>query len=76
MVLKGLPPEFRPFITVVTQGEKAMIFSEFKYALRSFEATKKCQSEHNSSDDVMAVGAKAADSSANLKCYACGRPGL
>ena len=75
IVLKRFPPEFKPFVTVVTQGEKAMTFSEFKFALRSFEATEKCQSEPISGDDVMAVRAKAANSSTNLKCDACGRPG-
>ena len=41
MLLKGLPSEFRPFSTVITQKDKALTFSEFKVALRSYEETEK-----------------------------------
>ena len=39
MVLKGLPPIFKPFTTVITQ-KKMLAFSEFKVCLRSYEKTK------------------------------------
>ena len=37
MVLKGLPPNFRLFTTVITQKKKILTFSEFKLCLRSYE---------------------------------------
>ena len=56
MVLKGLPLEFKPFCTVVTQKDKALTFSEFKVALRSFAETEKCQQTESTTDDsVMKV---------------------
>ena len=45
MVLKGLPREFKPFTTVVTQKEKATTFSEFKVALRNYEDTEKLRTQ-------------------------------
>ena len=45
MVLKGLPQEFKPFTTVVTQKEKATTFSEFKVALRNYEDTEKLRTQ-------------------------------
>ena len=56
MILKGLPQtRFKPFSTVVTQKDKALSFSEFKVALRSFEETEKISSESNKEDTVMKV---------------------
>ena len=40
MVLKELSPNFKPFITVITQKKKTLIFSEFKVCLRSYEETE------------------------------------
>ena len=37
MVLKGLPKQYQPFITVTTQREKTQTFSEFKESLRNQE---------------------------------------
>ena len=42
MVLKGLPSEFKPFATVITQKDKPVSFSDFKTALRSYEETERC----------------------------------
>ena len=39
MLLKGLPGSYRPFVVVITQGDKVQTFQEFKVALRSFEDT-------------------------------------
>ena len=40
MILKGLPPNFKPFTMVITQKKKTLTFSEFKVYLRSYEETK------------------------------------
>ena len=49
MVLKGLPPEYKTFATIVTQkDEKDHKFSDFKVALRSFEETEKCSPSSDS----------------------------
>ena len=39
IVLKGLPSNFKPFATVITQKKKCLTFSEFKVCLRSYEDT-------------------------------------
>ena len=41
MVLKGLPPNFKPFTTVTTQKKKTLTFSEFKVCLGSYEETER-----------------------------------
>ena len=65
MILKGLPQtRFKPFSTVVTPKDKALSFSEFKVALRSFEETEKISTESNKEDTVMKV----------IVCYGCGKP--
>ena len=53
MVLKGFPPDFKSFTTVVTQKDKTLSFSEFKVALQSFEETERT----DESDNVMRLGA-------------------
>ena len=40
MILKGLPPDFKPFTMVITQEKKTLAFSEFKVCLRSYEETE------------------------------------
>ena len=50
MVLKGLPKSYQPFITVTTQREKQLTFSEFKESLRNQEDTV-----HSSESSVMNV---------------------
>ena len=37
MILKGLPPNFKPFTTVITQKKKTLTFSESKICFRSYE---------------------------------------
>lgn len=58
MVLKGLPPEFKPFITVITQKEKSISFSEFKVSLRSFEETENAYLNENKEETVMKANFK------------------
>jgi hypothetical protein len=58
MILKGLPFEFKPFSTVVTQKDKAHTFSEFKVALRSFEETDKLCREDTKENSVMKMSFK------------------
>lgn len=55
MVLKGLPAEFKPFSTVITQKDKSLTFSKFKVALRSFEETEKCSHGMESSSSENSV---------------------
>ena len=40
MSLKGLPDEYKPFITVVTQAETTYTFQKYKLAVRNFEETE------------------------------------
>jgi hypothetical protein len=54
MAIKGLPKEFRPFTTVITQREKAPSFQEFKVALRNFEEMEKITSTEEG-NNVMKV---------------------
>ena len=66
MILKGLPQtRLKPFSTVVTQKDKALSFSEFKFALRSLEETEKISSESSKEDTLMKV----------IVCYGCAKPG-
>ena len=51
MVLKGLPSDFNPFTTVITQKEKAITFSDFKVASRNYEDTMKCCEDASSTDN-------------------------
>ena len=37
MVMKGLPPSYKPFVVFITQSERQMTFLEFKSAIRNFE---------------------------------------
>ncbi|KAJ8017740.1 hypothetical protein HOLleu_44638 [Holothuria leucospilota] len=55
IILKGLPPKFKPFSTAITQKDKALKFNEFKVALRSFEEAEKLCNEDNGDDSVMKV---------------------
>ena len=47
MILKGLPNQYKAFIVVVMQNEKAQTFQNFKVSLRNFEENEKCTSENN-----------------------------
>ena len=73
MVLKGLPTDFKPFSTVITQREKQMSFSEFKVALRNYEDTEKlCSSMEN--DNVLKVS-QSSGNHRSIVCFDCGQPG-
>lgn len=80
MILKGLPPEFKTFATVVTQRDTELSFSEFKVALRSFEESEKV----GGSDSVMRAGyrddrqQRRVDTDRRQRgiiCYRCGKEG-
>ena len=77
MILKGLPPEYKTFSTVVTQKETPQTFTEFKIALRTFEETEKCHKPHSTDDDaVMKSRWKNSDNSqSNFVCFTCGKVG-
>ncbi|KAL7640414.1 UNVERIFIED_CONTAM: hypothetical protein RMT77_008688 [Armadillidium vulgare] len=72
MVLKGLPSGYRTFSTVIIQKEKAMTFSEFKVALRSFEETVKSQQADIKPDENVM---KIKDRKSYVKCFSCGKMG-
>ena len=40
MVLKGFPPNFKPFTMAITQKKKTLTFSEHKVCLRSYEKNR------------------------------------
>ena len=71
MVLKGLPMEFKPFVTVITQNDKAVTFAEFKVSLRSFEETEKSCCEKGDSDRVLRVESRRFSGT----CFKCGIQG-
>ena len=66
MILKGLPPKFKAFNTVITQKGKQPTYSEFKVSLRPFQENEKPTSK----DNVMKLGVNY-----KIKCYACKQPG-
>ena len=66
MILKGLPPKFKAFNTVITRKDKQPTYSEFKVSLRAFEENEKPTSKYN----VMKLGVNY-----KIKCYACKQPG-
>jgi transposase InsO family protein len=69
MALKGLSEEYKTFVTVITQRDKAMTFAEFKVALRNFEETEK-SIRNKPVDTVMGMKPRF-----NGKCFECGTPG-
>ena len=72
MLLKGLPPSYKTFCTVVTQKDKMMTFAEFKVALRSFEESEKCQATPSDGDSVMKFNSRV---KGKIICYSCGKEG-
>ena len=52
LVLNGLPPDFKPFTTVITQKKKTL--TEFKVGLRSYEETDRmCYHPPNESKNIL-----------------------
>ncbi|GFO13972.1 CCHC-type Zinc finger, nucleic acid binding protein a [Plakobranchus ocellatus] len=49
MVLKGLPTDYQPFVTVITQKEEELTFQEFKVALRNHEDMEEISRQHMNS---------------------------
>ncbi|GFO16134.1 CCHC-type Zinc finger, nucleic acid binding protein a [Plakobranchus ocellatus] len=49
MVLKGLPTDYQPFVTVITQKEEELTFQEFKVAFRNHEDTEEISRQHMNS---------------------------
>jgi hypothetical protein len=86
MVLKGLPSQFRSFITVVTQREKPFTFADFKVSLRNQEDTEKVQQHGAGSGHDKATGAHGHGGSSVMRvsgsqfkfsgtCFRCGKQG-
>ena len=69
MMLKGLPSEFKSFVTVTTQRRKPHTLSSFKQALRTHEETMKACEKETDSDNVIFM------KNQKIKCYGCGKIG-
>lgn len=67
MIMKGLPSEFKPFVTM-SINKAPESFADFKKTLRVFEGTMKMY-EQGGSDSVMSVERR------GPKCYGCGQFG-
>ena len=57
MVLKGLPPSYNSFCTVITQKDDALDFVKFKSCLRSFEESENFRNTMEQ-DNVMKLECK------------------
>ena len=55
MVLKGLPTNFKPFTTVITQEKKTLTFSEFRVCLRSYEETEHMCYPPDESNNILQI---------------------
>ena len=53
MVLKGLPPSYKPFTVVITQSDKELTFTDFKMAIRNFEENERSADEMTNKMSVM-----------------------
>ena len=76
MIPKGLPFEFKTFLTTESQKEKPIILTDFKVELKIFEETKRCHISHVS-DSVINLKHKHSSwkngSDGMVKCYSWGR---
>ena len=75
MILKGLPPEYDTFGTIVTQKDPPMDLKDFKVALRAQEEREKLSKPSAESSDSVLRSDSSSKNPENLKCYACGRMG-
>lgn len=73
MILKGLPADFKPFVTVTVQRKEPHTIASFKSALRTHEETMQACNDKSSSDNVMYT--KSSSGKSNVKCYKCGELG-
>ena len=55
MVMKGLPSNYKPFVTVITQRKEDTNFTDFKRMLRSYEENEKCQNPSSSGDSISRI---------------------
>ena len=53
MVLKGLPADYKPFATVVTQSPSTTTFQEFKVCLRNYKETHKAYCQDSNSETAI-----------------------
>ena len=84
MVLKGLPPQFKSFVVVVTQSDKDWSFKDLKVSLRDYEDTENARRGDDKNSQIMKsnfnTGAFHAGGNSNFNnpvvtCYSCGTPG-
>jgi hypothetical protein len=73
MILKGLPPIYKPFTVFVTQQDKPWTFLSFKTAIRNFEENERASIENatKNSDNIMAAQV----SSGGVTCHVCSKEG-
>ena len=84
MVMKGLPPQFKSFVAVVTQSDKTWSFKDLKTGLRDYEDTEKARAE-GSDNSVMRLKYPDGGGGGNrpgagggiqeVSCFKCGERG-
>jgi len=70
LALRGLPPSYISFKSVIYQSKEPVPFNQFKQSLKSFEENTR---EERKEDKIFATSDKKTNS--NLKCYSCGENG-
>ena len=72
MSLKGLPNEYKPFVTIVTQSETAFTFQKYKQSLRNFEVTEKTRADWQSDDNSVMKITHNFKGKPKFVCFKCG----
>ena len=82
MILKGLPPVYKPFTVFVTQQDKAWTFLAFKTAIRNFEENERASMDSITTnfDNIMAfrgqpTGNGGQNNGGQIICHGCGKEG-
>ena len=75
MTLKGLPNEYKPFVTVVTQYETAFTFQKYKQSLRNFEEMEKTRANRQSDDNSVMKITHNFKGKLKFVCFKCGAEG-
>ena len=74
MILKGIPEYYKPFSTGVTQQKEEWKFSEFKFAIRSYEEIEKCRKIETRDDYLMKMSVQHKNTKI-VRCYNCQKIG-
>ena len=68
MCLRGLPPKFNAFVTVINQKDEDADFIKFKAALRCYEESENSRTTHQSEEHAVMKAAP-------VVCFACSQAG-